>query len=270
MSLLLCRREPVKHPYYVEVLGIHVYSSQELCYVIYNHPLLVMDDFVDDTLLGFIRSELDMGLVADRMEKLCETGSRAEEVLLLFLMECDYYSEKEIQKFKMAAATFRSLHAAQYEKARADYFFAKHQYGRALSRYEKIVEYPRDNVVDESFLARVYGSLGAACAQLFQFARALAAYDKAYELSRSPEVLKRIYFLSCLAPELEIREGIRSQFKEELRNRWNQEMSQAMLDAGQADEVRSLRALFKKDPLKRLNGASRMIQGWKQEYRQMI
>ena len=39
MSLLLCRRERVKHPFYIEVLGIHIYSSQELCYVIYHHPL---------------------------------------------------------------------------------------------------------------------------------------------------------------------------------------------------------------------------------------
>ena len=29
MSLLLCRREPVKHPFYIEVLGIHIYSLWE-------------------------------------------------------------------------------------------------------------------------------------------------------------------------------------------------------------------------------------------------
>ena len=44
MSLLLCRREFVKHPFYIEILGIYIYSSQELCYVICNHPLLVMED----------------------------------------------------------------------------------------------------------------------------------------------------------------------------------------------------------------------------------
>ena len=37
MSLLLCRQEQVEHPYFIEELGIHLYSSQELCYVIYNH-----------------------------------------------------------------------------------------------------------------------------------------------------------------------------------------------------------------------------------------
>ena len=40
MSLILCRQEPVKHPYYIDVLGIHIHSSQELCYIVYNHPVL--------------------------------------------------------------------------------------------------------------------------------------------------------------------------------------------------------------------------------------
>ncbi len=45
MSLLLCRLEPVKHPFVVAELGVRLFSSQELCYVIYENPLLVMEDF---------------------------------------------------------------------------------------------------------------------------------------------------------------------------------------------------------------------------------
>ena len=44
MSLILCRQEPVTVPLYIEDLGIHLYSSQELCYVIYNNPLLVLEE----------------------------------------------------------------------------------------------------------------------------------------------------------------------------------------------------------------------------------
>ena len=42
MSLILCRQEPVRHPFYIERLGVHIASSQELCYVIYQNPLLVL------------------------------------------------------------------------------------------------------------------------------------------------------------------------------------------------------------------------------------
>ena len=37
-----------------------------------------------------------------------------------------------------------------------------------------------------------------------------------------------------------------------------------------AEEVRALRALFKKDPIKRMNGAAVMVGKWKQEYRKMV
>lgn len=51
MSLILCRHEPVRHPYYIERLGIHIASSQELCYVIYNNPLLAMEGLINDNLI---------------------------------------------------------------------------------------------------------------------------------------------------------------------------------------------------------------------------
>ncbi len=52
-------------------------------------------------------------------------------------------------------------------------------------------------------MGALYQSLGAAYAQMFQFHRAYRAYDKAYGLDHDREVLKRIYFLSVLATELE-------------------------------------------------------------------
>ncbi|MCC8027359.1 MAG: tetratricopeptide repeat protein [Clostridium sp.] len=270
MSLILCRQEPVKHPYYIDVLGIHIHSSQELCYVIYNHPMLVMDDFVDELLIGFIRRELDMDYLAGRMEKLMETGSRTEDVLILFMSECDYYSEKEIQKFKATVSALRSLHPAQYDKERADYMFGQRQFGKAAGRYEKVLEYPRDRHVDDGFLAKVYNNLGASYAMMFQFHRALQAYDKAYALGKSPDVLKRIYFLTIFAPELDVKERYQALFTQELAARWRQEADTASLDAGQAEEVRALRALFKKDPVKRMSGAAEMVRRWKQEYRMMV
>ena len=27
MSLILCRQEPVEHPYYIDILGLHIYLS---------------------------------------------------------------------------------------------------------------------------------------------------------------------------------------------------------------------------------------------------
>ena len=74
MSLRLCRSEKVKNPYYVSFLGVHLYSSQELAYVIYHYPLLVMDHLVDDRLLDFLREELNLGFLALKLENWRKSG----------------------------------------------------------------------------------------------------------------------------------------------------------------------------------------------------
>ena len=220
MSLLLCRREKVKHPFYIEVLGIHIYSSQELCYVIYHHPLLVMNDFVDASLFFFVKNELGLGFLAGRMEKLVEAGGRPEEALYLFLSECDYYTEKEIQKFKQVTASYRNLSQNAYGKAVADYLFSQKQYGKALQKYEKLTEEGERKKGEEAFWSQVYQNLGAACAQMFQFSRAYKAYDTAYGLKEEDQILEKIYFLTCFAPGLSIDESYEALFKPEWKEEW--------------------------------------------------
>ena len=94
---------------------------------------------------------------------------RPEEALYLFLSECDYYTEKEIQKFKQVTASYRNLSQNAYGKAVADYLFSQKQYGKALQKYEKLTEEGERKKGEEAFWSQVYQNLGAACAQMFQF-----------------------------------------------------------------------------------------------------
>ena len=82
-SLILCRQEPVKIPLYIEDLGIHIYSSQEICYVIYNNPLLVLEDFIDSRLTEFLRSELRMPFLAGEDRKWMSRGATGEILYLI-------------------------------------------------------------------------------------------------------------------------------------------------------------------------------------------
>ena len=270
MSLLLCRQEPVKHPYYIEVLGIHIYSSQELCYVIYNNPLLVLEGFVEEPLLVFIREELDMAYLADKLKVLMESKSRGEDLLLLILSECDYYTEQERNRFKQAMTGIRRMHPAEYAKARADYLFQKKQYGKAAVRYEKLLEYPEDKVADQAFKAKIQHNLGASYAQMSQFDKVFKALDVAYGKNKDVQTLKQIYYLTVFEPALGVGERYLSLFTQELKEEWEREMITAEQNAMVAEEVVKLRELFTKDSVKRAEGASGMIQRWKREHRIMI
>lgn len=107
MSLILCRQEPVRHPFYIERLGVHIASSQELCYVIYQNPLLVLDGFVDDRLIEFIRSELGLSFLAGKLEAWQRSGESQDELPIVILQECCYYTAKEIAAYRMKLAAFR-------------------------------------------------------------------------------------------------------------------------------------------------------------------
>ena len=82
MSLILCRQEPVTSPYFVEELGVHLYSSQELNYVIYHHPLLVMEDFVNERLAAFLRTELRLPFLAERIQKWIQSRGPSDELFV--------------------------------------------------------------------------------------------------------------------------------------------------------------------------------------------
>lgn len=109
MSLILCRQEPVTVPLYIEDLGIHIYSSQELCYVIYNNPLLVLEGFIDKRLTEFLRSELRMPFLAERVEKWMDSHGATEEILYLILKECNYYTPKEQAAYRQTVNGLKKL-----------------------------------------------------------------------------------------------------------------------------------------------------------------
>ena len=271
MSLLLCRMEPVAHPFEVPELGVRLYSSQELCYVIYENPLLVMDDFVDERLIQFIRQDLNMEFLAGKLENWKKSGENPDNLLLLILSECQYYTGAEVSRYRQTLIQLRKKHPAQLEKDRADYFFEKKQYRRAISHYEKLLDRKRDNVVDDRFLGRVWCCLGACQARLFQFEKAYKAYDRAdFYDSKNLEILERIYSLKALYPQLPLNERYQTLFKTRDVKPWEEKIEEAKKKGQESPGVKEINALFMKDPEKRLEGAARLVKQWKQEYRSMM
>lgn len=269
MSLILCRQEKVEHPYYIENLGIHIYSSQELCYVIVHHPLLVLDGFVDAHLIEFIRNELDMGFTALKMERWNNSGEDKDELLFMFLQECDYYHTAELNKFRQKITGLRKLPSVEYSKKRGDYLFHYKQFGKAISEYEKLLEGEAAKQRGAAFLGSVWNNLGAAYARIFHFPKAYEALDQAYSLLKDETILKKIYHVMLLDPKLVIKESYHGILTDERKSQWDQDFEDARERAQASDEIRELDGLFHKDSMKRMEGAGRLIHKWKQDYRNM-
>lgn len=269
MSLILCRQEPVRHPYYVENLGIHIYSSQELCYVIYNHLMLVLDGFVDDSLITFIRDELDMGFTALKLERYKKSGENPDDMLILILQECDYYTTLEISKFRSQIQSIRRMKPLEYQKTKADYLFACGQYGKAIASYKKILEDGELKEYGDQFAGRIYNNLASAYARIFQFKRAYQAFQISYGYLKDISIVQKLYFLTKMDRELTLGERFQALASEDRKRQWDERLEQAREIASESDKIQELNLLFQKDPIKRMAGAAQMVQGWKQEYRNM-
>lgn len=270
MSLLLCRQEQVKHPLYIESLGIHIHSSQELCYVIYHHPLLGLDGLIDSVLLEFLRNELDMGFTALKLERWLRSGENPDEALVILLQECDYYTNAEINRFKQQLTAIRKLPKVEFDKERADYLFGQKQYGRAVAIYRDILERETDGKLDERFMGRVWYNLGSTYARLFRFDQALEALENAYEFLKDPAVVRKLYLVTKLDSGITLPERYLELFTEEDRETWEKELSEAREQAGETKAVKDLEELFEKDSIKRVEGAVQLLKEWKREYRSMV
>lgn len=270
MSLMLCRQEPVASPYFIEELGIHIYSSQELCYVIYNHPLLVMEDFVNERLVAFLRTELRMPFLAERILKWIDGRGTSDELLFLILQDCSYYSKQEQANFRQEITNLRKLPAEEYEKRRADYFYGLGLYGRSISMYEKLLDGDGRRKPSAEFRGKLWNNIAACYCKLFCYQKAMYAYECAWNEKPEREYIKRMYLLTRMEPELKMKDRYQELILKEDTDAWDKEMQENMKAAKESGPATRLAQMFEKDPIKRISGASEVLNRWKLEYRKMI
>ena len=269
MSLILCRQEPVSTPFYIEDLGIHIYSSQELCYVIYNNPLLVLEDFVDKRLTDFLRSELRMPFLAEKIEKWIDSRGASEEILFLILQECNYYSPKEQAAYRQTVNGLLKLSEEEYLKRRGDYFYGLNLFGKAVTIYEQILDGSGRHLSGD-FRGKLWNNIAACYAKLFCYQKAMHAYENAWNAKPEPEYVKRMYFLTLMNPELPMKDRFMEMIGEDDKEVWNQEVKAAREEAETAQETIRLAQIFEREPAGRLAAAGEMLNRWKMEYRKML
>lgn len=270
MSLLLCRQAEVRHPYFMESLGIHLYSFQELSYVIYHHPLLVMDGFVEENLFVFLRDELNQGFLALKLERWLKSSENPDETLTLILQECGYCTSAEIMKFRQQIDAFRKKHPAELAKLKADEIFGLRQYGRAAELYQELLEYPSDSYVNDSFRGRIWNNLASCYARMYHLEQAFDAYEKAYLRLSEERILEELYQLTKIDSRLKLGERLNNLMTDELRASCDEKRRLAEENAAKSEQVGELELLFRQEAAKRQEGEKELLRKWKQEYRSMV
>ena len=238
--------------------------------MIYNNPLLAMDDFVNDHLIAFIRTELGLGFLAEKLAQWKRSRENPDEMLVIILEECYYYTDREISRFEQRLASFRKMSNMEFMKETADYYFTLRQYGTAVHYYEKILEDWRMKSLTDEFTASVWNNIGACYAGIFWFEKALSAYEMSYNFRKDMDTIRKIYQLTLLNPELTLRERYRALISGDLMAEWKKQLYDARESEAAQKKIAEIEDLFEKDPIRRREGAQDLVSAWKKEYRKML
>lgn len=271
MSLLLCRTG-AGVPFYMEKADIKLYSLQELCYFVYNYPLVMADDPVSDELVAWIKDGLSMGILAERLSRLKESGETVENLLYLILREGNYYSIEEINEFKQRLGEYLRLPYESLLPMKAASFFRLGRYCEAGELFKSAASLIREKIkrsVTEDRKAEQYKLLSELICDEAVCRIRLFDDDGARELLR--ESIKTADNERCreylwLLDENAGGEFISEEKRSELAAR-REEAAHAAL--GNPGYLR-VAAIFDKDSVKQKEETGKLVAEWKSTYRKMI
>lgn len=270
MGLILCSKNEAKKPYFIEELSVNIYSIEELCYIIYEHPLLVIDNFLSPGLIEFIKTDLNMSILGAQLDKM-KQERHAEDSMLIYILEfTEIYKNSEISRYRSELNNFRKLKKADYLKEKADYMFRLRRYGKAIRYYKAVIKMSVEKNPRDKLLAKTYHSVASAFANLFMFDKAYEYYVQAYNILGDKHILKRLYLLSYLDRREEIRLKYSESLGADIMQYWDEEFNQTVTKVMQAINKEEIDNIFKKDPIKLRKLLIEEISKFKVDYRNMI
>lgn len=186
-------------PFEIEELDIRIYTVEELCYYIYHNLPLIDDRFIDERLLSFLRKELGISAIADKIDKFYQSASDQDATLLMLLSEVGYYTESELTEFQTMLTKRRRLNAVERVLLKADWLYKNERYQKAIHYYRTLMKDTSDIRITKEMRMRIIESIANSYGHLYAFDRAALYYETAYDEFREEKYLKKLYEISLLS-----------------------------------------------------------------------
>jgi len=220
-KVILCTSKTAETPFTFLNTKVEIYTYEELCFYIFNNTVLISKSVLSDKLFNFIRDELGMEELADKLMGLMNKTAYAQDLLIEILNAGDYYTPEEIKTYAAAWQKYRKLSPLQRAKLKADGYLAYRRYIKAATLYDEILDDIGDDEV-ASFLGNVYHNRAVAAANNLDLDDAKKFFLKAYEHNNNPESLKGYFYIiathedtSTLREEIRVR-GLDDKYFEEI------------------------------------------------------
>ena len=208
-KVILCTSKTAETPFTFLNTKVEIYTYEELCFYIFNNTVLISKSVLSEKLFNFIRDELGMEELADKLTGLMNKTTYAQDLLIEILNAGDYYTPDEIKTYAAAWQKYRKLSPQQRAKLKADGYLAYRRYIKAATLYDEILDGADENT-DPVFLGNVCHNRAVAAANNLDIEDAKEYFLKAYEYNNNPESLKGyFYIIATYEDSVTLREEIR-------------------------------------------------------------
>lgn len=187
-----CVGSYAKTPYYIEKIGINIYSAEELCYYLFQNAFLLDQSIMNQELCDFVEKELCLTELAGKLSGLLRAGSSLSAFVSTILEDIHFCTREERKNIEQALRENEQLSQGQKRKVRGDYFCRNGKYLLAIKEYKEALEKEDSG---EEFQSVIYHNMGVVYARMFFFEKAGEMMKKAYDLNPSDE--RYLNWLAC-------------------------------------------------------------------------
>lgn len=178
-------------PYYVKNADIHVYSLEELCYVICENAFVLEDSLVDRDLVSWIDHSLGLKDLAKSLHELMNQNGSAGALAGIILDYTGNYDTRQVNYVENILQTGSGLTTYEKRRHHADYMLSVGKYIRAVEEYQELLGDMPD--ADRKFHGDVLCNMGTALANLFLYQEAADAFARAADLLPEDQTIIQAY-----------------------------------------------------------------------------
>ena len=224
---ILCQVPRAEHPYYIQDIDLNLYSIEELCTYMDQNLALVDISFFGESLQAWLREELGLAGLADRLRDADEEDGLKGRILAVNA-EISWLDVTEENMIRRELDKIQHLPLAIRMRRKADTLVHYEKYTRAIECYRQVLGMLKDTSLGEQFAGIIYHNMGVVYSRLFQMEEACDCMKYAYEKLHSMETLKN--YLYCIymnkgwdayaakAEELEVDAQTRQEMEQQIRS----------------------------------------------------
>lgn len=272
-ELLICHESIASMPYYVEGIGINIYSMEELCYYIAGNIYLLDSSFMSEELCTWVEKQMGLYKLAEQLRDIMRSQGILSDFVSAILESTAYVTMREKQEIILTIRQMEEKSDFECSKIRADQLMEKKKYLSAIYEYKRLLDSEETKEENSLLKGNIWHNLGTAYARLFLFGEAACCYEKAYSLNQAGESLRECMMCyQCMHDE----EGFLKKAKENhLDEMGIQEIKNELAIAGNSEELKAFNKQISEfstpggggDKMHSKTEINDIIFKWKEEYR---